>query len=147
MEIWVLGTLEVSHDGRAVDIRGSLPRRLLALLALTPGQEVSAEALIDGLWGEDPPAAASATLQSHVARLRRDLPGTDVVRTGRHGYVLRVDAVDVDSHRFAALIAAGSAALVRGHLDEASEQLTEALELWRGTPYAEFDGAEALDAE
>ena len=37
MEIWVLGTLEVSHDGRAVDVRGPLPRRLLALLALTPG--------------------------------------------------------------------------------------------------------------
>ena len=39
MEIWVLGTLEVSHDGRPVDVRGPLPRRLLALLALTPGRE------------------------------------------------------------------------------------------------------------
>jgi DNA-binding SARP family transcriptional activator len=37
MEIWVLGTLEVSHDGRPVEVRGPLPRGLLVLLALTPG--------------------------------------------------------------------------------------------------------------
>ena len=147
MEIWVLGTLEVSHDERAIDVRGPLPRRLLALLAMTPGREVSTAALIDGLWGEDPPAAAQATLQSHIARLRRDLTTDDVVRTGRHGYLLDVEPDDVDAHRFASLVGRGSAALARGQLDEASDLLVEALRLWRGTPYAEFDGATALEAD
>ena len=86
MEIWVLGTLEVSHAGRAVDVRGSLPRRLLALLALAPGREVGADRLVQDLWGDDPPAAAPDTLQSHVARLRRDLPSPDLVRSCRGGY-------------------------------------------------------------
>lgn len=74
MELWVLGTLEVSHAGHALDVRGALPRRLLALLSLTPGREVDADRLIDGLWGDRAPDGAATTLHSHVARLRRNLP-------------------------------------------------------------------------
>lgn len=146
MEIWVLGTLEVSHDGRPVQVRGPLPRRLLALLALSPGREVSADTLVDGLWGQDAPPGASATLQSHVARLRRDLPA-DVVRTGRHGYVLDVAPDDVDALLLQAELARGSAALLDRRPEEASEILAAALGLWRGTPYAEFAGCEPLEAE
>ncbi len=81
----------------AVEVRGSLPRRLLALLALTLGREVDTDRLVDGLWGDDPPAAASATLHSHVARLRRDLTAPDVIRTGRHGYALDIEPEGVDA--------------------------------------------------
>ena len=144
MEIWVLGTLEVSHDGRAVDIRGPLPRRLLALLALTPGAEVSTDRLTDGLWGEEAPAAAAATLQSHIARLRRDLSVPDVVRRGRHGYVLDLDPAAVDARALEGGLTRGSTALAEGRLDEASTVLNDALSLWRGTPYAEFVDCEPL---
>ena len=147
MEIWVLGTLEVSHDGRPVDVRGPLPRRLLALLALTPGREVSTERILEVLWGDDAPAAASTTLQSHVARLRRDLPVAGVLRTGRHGYVLDAGDDDVDATRFERDVARGGAALAAGRLDDASTVLTSALELWRGTPYAEFSGCSPLEVE
>jgi DNA-binding SARP family transcriptional activator/DNA-binding NarL/FixJ family response regulator len=147
MEIWVLGTLEVSHDGRAVDVRGSLPRRLLALLALTPGQEVGTDSLVEQMWGADAPPAASSTLQSHVARLRRALPMPDVVRTGRHGYGLDIAPEAIDAHRFEVQVAQASTALMAGKVDAASGLLTEALQLWRGTPYAEFVGSERLEAE
>jgi DNA-binding SARP family transcriptional activator/DNA-binding CsgD family transcriptional regulator/tetratricopeptide (TPR) repeat protein len=147
MEIWVLGTLEVSHDGRALDVRGPLPRRLLAMLALTPGSEVSADRLVDALWGDSPPAAASATLQSHVARLRRDLPSPDLVRTGRQGYVLDVDPDDVDAFALERQVAAGSKALLDGQVEEASSVLGDALNLWRGTPYAEFSDCAPLESE
>jgi len=147
MEIWVLGILEVSHGGRAVDIRGPLPRRLLALLALTPGREVSGDRLVYGLWGDEPPAAATTTLQSHVARLRRDLPSPDLVRTGRHGYALEVAEDDIDARVLERMVALGSKALVEGRLDEASKVLAEALSLWRGVPYAEFSDCAPLEAE
>jgi len=91
MEIWVLGTLEVSHGGRAVDVGGLLPRRLLALLALTPGQEVSVDRLVEALLGEESPDVAAAAVASGVARLRRDLPSPELVRACRRGFVLDVD--------------------------------------------------------
>ena len=147
VKIWVLGTLEVSHCGQAVEVRGQLPRRLLALLALTPAREVSADRLVDGLWGAEPPAAASATLQSHVARLRRDLRVPDVVQTGRSGYLLDVTPDDVDALVLERELALGSTALLEGRADEASAVLTEALSLWRGRPYAEFSGCDPLEAE
>jgi DNA-binding SARP family transcriptional activator/DNA-binding CsgD family transcriptional regulator/tetratricopeptide (TPR) repeat protein len=147
MKIWVLGTLEVSHGGRAVDVRGQLPRRLLALLALTPGHEVSADRLMHGLWGPEPPSAATQTLQSHVARLRRDLGVPDVVCTGRHGYVLDVTHDDVDALVLEREVALGGTALLDGRVDEASTTLTDALSLWRGRPYAEFSGCELLETE
>jgi DNA-binding SARP family transcriptional activator/DNA-binding CsgD family transcriptional regulator len=147
MEIWVLGTFEVSHSGRPVDIRGPLPRRLLALLALTPGREVSTDRLIDGLWGADPPAAAATTLQSHVARLRRDLPGPELVRTSRHGYAINITEDAVDALAFEHEVALGRKALAEGQVDEASALLGEALRLWRGTPYAEFADCEPLEAD
>ena len=108
---------------------------------------MSPDRLVDGLWGEEAPAAAAATLQSHVARLRRDLPSPDLVRTGRHGYVLDVAADDVDALVLEREVALGSKALVEGRLDEASTVLTEALSLWRGTPYAEFPDCAPLEAE
>ncbi len=147
MEIWVLGTLEVSHGGRSVAIRGRIPRRLLTLLTLSPGLEVACDQLIDGLWGEEPPAAAASTLQSHVARLRRDLPVADVVQAGRRGYLLDVTEGDIDAFTFERAIAAGSKALLAGRADEASDVLSEALSSWRGMPYAEFSDCAPLAAE
>ncbi len=147
MQIWVLGTLEVTHDGRASQICGPRSRRLLALLALTPGLEVSADRLAEGLWDARPPAPARTALASQVSLLRRDLPMPDVVRPGRSGYLLHVAAEDVDALVLEREVATGSRALAAGRHDEASTVLTEALRLWRGTPYVEFTGSQALQAE
>ncbi len=147
MQTWVLGTLEASHDGRPVDVRGPLPRRLLALLARTPGQEVSSDALVDGLWGEMPPSAAGQTLQSHVARLRRALPDPALVRTGRHGYLLDVAPESVDAAVFEDRIGEGMRHVAAGRLDRGSEVLADALALWRGPAYGEFVDCPELAVE
>ncbi len=147
MEIWVLGTLEVSHAERPVAVRGALPRRLLALLSLTPSHEVSADHLLHALWGDAPSDGALATLHSHVARLRRDLPDRSRLRRGYQGYALDVREQDVDAVVFERRIARGTALLAEGSAAEASTAFADALRLWRGTPYAEFAECEQLAIE
>ncbi len=85
MRVRVLGDLEVvvgeSPDDRPVDLGGPKPRTLLALLIAAGGRPVTVEQLIDQMWGEDPPARVEASLQSHVARLRRALEPDREVRS------------------------------------------------------------------
>src|SRR5687767_13551033 len=71
MEFRILGPLEVADDGRRVELGGRKQRALLAILLLHANEVVSADKLIDELWGETPPPTAAKTLQAHVSRLRR----------------------------------------------------------------------------
>ena len=121
MDVRVLGPMQASVDGRSVRLGGGKPRALLAMLALNAGGTVSTERLIDGLWGEEPPASAHKLVQVYVSQLRKALTvGGDgaAIVTRRHGYELRVDPDAVDARRFERLVAGGSP--------------REALALWRG---------------
>ena len=69
----VLGPLGLEYDGRAVLIGSALQRRLLAVLLVHAGAVVSADRLIDIMWGDRPPAAARQGLWTCVARLRHAL--------------------------------------------------------------------------
>ena len=104
------------------------------------------------MWGDDPPARVEASLQSHVARLRRALEPDRAVRgpaqrlrTHAGGYSLEVAADAVDARRFAALVREARARLATDPA-EAEGLLTEGLGLWRGTAYA-GTAAPSLDAE
>jgi DNA-binding response OmpR family regulator len=52
MEVRLFGELEAVAAGVPVPVRGAKQRALLALLALQRGQPVSADRLIDLLWGD-----------------------------------------------------------------------------------------------
>src|SRR5215472_10897328 len=147
MRVGVLGPLEVRVAGQQVTIAGPLPRRLLALLVTRPGRFLTVGALIDGLWGDDPPAAARETLQSHVARLRRSLGESGLIVGGPAGYQLAVDAADVDAFAFVTAVQAGHRALADGNLRVAAAELSAGLALWRGPAFVEFAGCAALEAE
>ncbi len=72
MRFSVLGPLQVLDDqGEIVDLGGRQPRITLAVLLVAAGRPVGVEALIDAIWGSEPPASAPGTLQSYVSRLRR----------------------------------------------------------------------------
>ena len=71
MDVRLLGPVEASVDGRVVAVGAGKPRALLALLALHAGSTVSSERLIEGLWGERPPATAVKLVQLHVSQLRK----------------------------------------------------------------------------
>ena len=107
MEFRLLGPLEViGDDGAAIALGGARPRALLAQLLLNANDVVSTDRLIDGVWGEKPPASAAGALQVHVHALRKAL-GADRIVTRPPGYLVRVDGDELDLHRFSHLVAAG----------------------------------------
>jgi len=125
MDIRLLGLVEASHNGRTLPLGGAKPRGLLAMLALHANTPVSADRLIEGLWGEQPPASAPKLVQVLVSQLRKQLAGADaeIVTRGR-GYELRVDPDAVDALHFERLLTSG----------ENGSHMREALALWRGPP-------------
>ncbi len=130
MEFRILGPLEVGLDGPPFAAKGRKPRALLALLLLHRNETVPADRLIDDLWGESPPATAANTLQVYVSQLRK-LVEDRLVREGA-GYRLRVQPGELDAERFERMAAEGASALAGRSYAKASEQLLEALGIWRG---------------
>src|SRR5580693_159629 len=140
MRIALLGPLEVTDDaGAAVVVAGLRLRRLLARLAVDPGRLVTTPSLIDAIWDEAPPAGAASALQSLVSRLRHSLPGgATLLRAEPSGYRLRLPADAVDIARFERLSAQGREAAGGGDPAAAARCFTEALDLWRGPPFADL---------
>ena len=129
--VGVLGPLQVATDAGPVEIGAPKQRALLALLALRAGHSVGVDQLIDGLWGEEPPRSATKTLQTYVSGIRRLLPD-GAVRTVPGGYELVLDPADLDASIFEQLIGSARQSQATGDLAQATEQLNEALALWRG---------------
>jgi predicted ATPase/class 3 adenylate cyclase/DNA-binding winged helix-turn-helix (wHTH) protein len=141
MDFRILGPLEVLDEGRAVTLGGSKQRALLALLLVHANETLTTDRLIDELWGERPPANAAKTVQMQVSRLRKALAAEaagGLVVTREHGYELRLDPEQLDSHRFERLSAEGTSELAAGRPEPAAEALERALSLWRDAPLADL---------
>ncbi|MEV4578009.1 BTAD domain-containing putative transcriptional regulator [Nonomuraea jabiensis] len=134
MRFGVLGPLAVwTADGEPVKVPEVKVRALLADLLIHAGRPVSADRLIEDLWGDRPPANASGALRVKVSQLRRAIGGLVAYRAP--GYVLHVEPSSVDAGLFETLI--GRAQRAAGPQERAA-LLREALGLWRGDAYAEF---------
>ena len=107
------------------------------MLLVRANEVVSTDALIDGLWGERPPASAAKSIQIYVSQLRKVI-GNSALVTRPPGYALRLEHGELDLHRFEHLLDEGKDALAAGHAAEAETTLRDALSLWRGSPLADF---------
>ncbi|WP_158852148.1 AfsR/SARP family transcriptional regulator [Saccharothrix deserti] len=140
VEFGLLGEVTAHVGGRPVDLGPARQRCVLAVLAVDVGRLVSAERLVERVWGAETPRRGRATLHSHISRLRRALAVADaaeiVLRSG--GYALVVNRADeaVDLHRFRDLCARARAA----DDQRAAALLEEALGLWRGEALTGLDG-------
>ncbi|WP_156766865.1 BTAD domain-containing putative transcriptional regulator, partial [Mycobacterium sp. E796] len=131
MELGVLGPLQVRRAGAPVTIPGAKPRAILTMLGLHFGSVVSADTLVELLWGEDPPRTAAKALQTHISSLRRTL-GDGFVLTEGAGWTLATSEVDASRYKSAAR--RGRDAAAAGDTGQAVARFEEALELWRGIP-------------
>ncbi|HVV12353.1 BTAD domain-containing putative transcriptional regulator [Amycolatopsis sp.] len=145
MQVSVLGPVRVrADDGAPIEVGGARLRMLLARLALDANRPVTAEALVDGLWGAEPPADAANALQSLVSRLRKALGDSGRLTSAGGGYLLKVE--EVDAHRFEQLAARGRRELAAAHHADASAALTEALTLWQGEALSDVVDAPFVQA-
>jgi DNA-binding SARP family transcriptional activator len=138
VEFRLLGPVEAVAEGRPVPLPAAKPRALLAALLLSRNRVVSVGELIDDLWGEEPPETATKALQGYVSQLRKAL-GPDRVLTKPPGYSLRVEEGELDLDSFERLVREGRELLADGDSKAAARKLEQALELWRGPAFAEFD--------
>ncbi len=138
MAVWgygLLGPVEVRVDGRASPLPSSRQRLALSMLLVAAGRTVSADRMMDELWGAALPADPRAALRTQVSRLRRALgpAGSDLL-TAEAGYRLTVQRSQLDAARFEDAMA--EAAQARG--ETALGLLDGALALWRGPAISEF---------
>ena len=146
LEFTVLGPLEVRRDGQPIDLGGPRGRTLLAALLSEPGTVYPVDRLIDAVWGAtetDRQRALWTTISRLRSALEPDRPrrsdGT-VVLTRPTGYLLNVAPERIDAFRFERLVEAGRSGL-ETNPEVASAVLRDALDLWHGAPFAEFDHA------
>src|ERR1039457_1663809 len=143
MRFRLLGPLEVRAGDDWRGIGAPKWRSVLAALLINAGQIVSAETLINEVWGDAPPAKAANLISIYVLRLRRLLGDADsgLLVTRTPGYQLRVAAADTDALLFEAMVRDGRRVFGSGDPQGAARQLAEALALWRGRAPAGGRGA------
>jgi len=139
--VWfgLLGPLCVRQGQKEYPISGARQRILLAGMIAHAGRPVPQDELGELVWDGAPPAAAAVTLRSYVARLRRALgpeAGSRLI-TRNPGYLIDAGEAEVDHLQFARLCRDGAASIRTGAWQQASDQLTSALALWRGAPLAD----------
>ncbi|MEO3977577.1 AfsR/SARP family transcriptional regulator [Streptomyces sp. CAU 1734] len=152
MRFNLIGPFEiVTDDGRIH--RPGTPKvcQTLALLLTRPNEIVTAESLIQDLWGEKPPRSAVTTLQTYVYHARRMFvnenlaaPGRSLIVTSPPGYAIRVDDSEVDIRIFERLVAQSRNELSEGDPLAALTTVRRALDLWRGPALSNFPAGDVL---
>jgi DNA-binding SARP family transcriptional activator len=150
----ILGPLEVWDGQRLVELGRPKQRVLLAVLLVHANQVVALDRLIEELWGEEPPAQATASLQAYISNLRRalepDRPARSrprVLVTQPPGYRLVVTPGELDAARFVGLAEEGRRLLEAERPGQARQALREALGLWRGPALADVADEPFTQAE
>jgi predicted ATPase/DNA-binding SARP family transcriptional activator len=140
MHFQLLGPFRVTVGDQPLKLGSPQQQKLLAILCALPNENVSADRLVDELWGESPPPSAHHLIQVYVSRLRKTL-GTHSaeVHIDRHGtgYALHVDPEQVDAARMEAL-ATRARDLDEEAVDAKTRLLLEATEMWVGPPFGDL---------
>ena len=144
----VLGPVRAWRGNAELGVGAPQQQAVLAMLLLANGRQVALDAVISGLWDDDPPLAATGTVRTYVSRLRHRLGSagrggaTGVIESAGDGYVLPAPAGALDLDVFTRLTK--DAQRERGSapagMAKAAALLHDALELGQGTPLAGVPG-------
>ncbi|MGW3955449.1 BTAD domain-containing putative transcriptional regulator [Streptomyces sp. NPDC004752] len=143
----VLGSVAVRCGDSPARLPGTVARRVLTVLMLSPGEVLSTPRLARAVWGPWCPATASNQVRKAVAQLRQSIPGAGAhLLTDGPNYRLNVGATESDLVEFnqrrlwvrkLAEGGAGEAQLI--------QELQTALSLFRGQVAADIVDGDELE--
>jgi DNA-binding SARP family transcriptional activator len=143
--LWLatLGPLEAWQHGTVLPLGPPARRTVLGLLVLAQGALVRRDAIIDALWGDEPPPTALGLLQAHVSRTRKLLEhgpgGHRVLESAGGAYRLALSAGELDLLAFRDLATRAAAAQADHDPAAAAELYDQAMALWQGDPLSNVD--------
>jgi predicted ATPase/DNA-binding SARP family transcriptional activator len=140
----ILGPVVVEGPGLERAPLGPKPRLVLGVLAAHRGEVVSIDRLCDALWGDEPPAAAVATLQSHLSRVRRALEPSGEIVAADGGYRLTIADGGLDVDHFDRLTRQATS---EPDPAIAADLLGDALSWWRGRAFGDLADHEWIRPE
>lgn len=157
----VLGSLVVTVRGNTLPPEPLRRQTLLSLLIMRAGQTVPVDQLVDELWGEHLPLHPTASLHTHVSKLRKALTPSDGgkriksgakfqnigLQSSPRGYKLIADPDFVDSQVLERKVSTGRSFRTKTDAERSCMHLEESLRLWRGTAYSGLTQNATLKSE
>ncbi|MFG2576259.1 BTAD domain-containing putative transcriptional regulator [Streptomyces sp. NPDC048481] len=148
LDFGLLGPLVVRRAGTVLDPGRRRQRLLLIRLLLADGRAVAPQTLCEELWPQQPdrtPGAAMNSLHAHISKVRAVLEPQRLRRHGSFellvteplGYALHVPPESRDTVRFEQSLARARRLMDQGRPERVVEETGNALELWRGTAFAD----------
>jgi DNA-binding SARP family transcriptional activator/Tfp pilus assembly protein PilF len=146
----ILGPVAGSRGGVPVALGPVRQRAVLTLLVLHAQAGLSRAAIVDALWGDDPPATAVTMVHGYITRIRGLLGpdegvGAATPRLERAlswdgtRYRLAPGAVESDLTEFARLADLAGHAAASGDAAQACQRYEQSLRLWRAEPAADIE--------
>lgn len=143
----VLGPVRAWQGDTKLNLGAPQQRAVLTMLLLAAGRQVTLDALINGLWEDDPPPTATGTVRTYVSRLRRGLEaggGAEAgpIESAGTGYIIPANYGTLDLDVFQQMVA-DARTLKAGDPAErvqAAALLRDALRLAQGEPLADIPG-------
>lgn len=151
----ILGALEADTGAQPLQLGPLKQRIVLGLLLCRANRIVSVDAFCDALWSGTPPRTAHKNLQVYVSALRKALRGADehaapdlqVLVRRPPGYLIHVQADQLDLLRFEELARGGRLAARNGDSTQAAHLLGTAVGMWRGPALSDLSSVPALASE
>ncbi|MDQ0379143.1 AfsR/SARP family transcriptional regulator [Amycolatopsis thermophila] len=143
LRLSVLGPFRAWRGSRQLDLGPVRQRALLAALVLRPDATVSADELLDDVWGLEPPGTGRRVIPTYVFRLRKCLGSESadaVIERTSTGYRFPGAAAEVDEVSLDRLASEAAAAERSGDLAGAVRAASAALDLFDGEPLTGLPG-------
>ncbi|NBH03498.1 BTAD domain-containing putative transcriptional regulator [Amycolatopsis sp. SID8362] len=140
LRLTLLGPVRARRSGIGLDLGPIRQQALLAALVLRPDTAVSADELVNDVWGLEPPGTGGRVVPVYVHRLRKCLQVATVIVRDRSGYRFASSGVWVDAARLDELADEADGAEQAGDIAAAVALSSRALELFEGTPLAGLTG-------